>query len=311
MSGRREPAPARRRRSGRARRTRRERASRRRCTGSAWDTVDERPVQAYSLGMKQRLGLAGGTAAEAPAARARRTDERAGPAGRPRGARAARRAEPGGTTVLLSSHQLAEVEALCTRVGDHQRAAGWWCRTSVATLRRPTGDVARPHPRPDWRRGVLGETVLRARRRPARRFDEPRLRDSTRRWSTPACASRSWSPSAARSRRSSSTSTEAGESRVIAVELRSWCTRPRTWISMGLLVGAAGDRSPSFVEATGIAPRARGGAGVPVPGAVERHAVRRGGRWRSSCRCSCPSPCSSWPGTRSRGRRRPARCATC
>ena len=55
--------------------------------------VDRRPVRAYSLGMRQRLGLAARPAAAAAAAGARRADERPRPAGHPRDARPAARAE--------------------------------------------------------------------------------------------------------------------------------------------------------------------------------------------------------------------------
>ena len=51
-------------------------------SGSAGST--SRPVRAYSLGMRQRLGLAAALLRYAAAARARRADQRAGPAGHPR-----------------------------------------------------------------------------------------------------------------------------------------------------------------------------------------------------------------------------------
>ena len=53
-------------------------------TGSGSAGVDGRPVRAYSLGMRQRLGLAHAAAPPAAAAGARRADERPGPAGHPR-----------------------------------------------------------------------------------------------------------------------------------------------------------------------------------------------------------------------------------
>lgn len=102
--------------------------------------VGARPVKAYSLGMRQRLGLAG--------ALLRRPnllilDEPTNGLD-PQGTREIRdlllalNAE--GTTLFLSSHLLAEVEALCTRVGvlDRGRLV---IQDDLAALRQPTGRV--------------------------------------------------------------------------------------------------------------------------------------------------------------------------
>jgi len=79
--------------------------------------VGRRPVKAYSLGMRQRLGLA---AALIRRPRLLILDE-PGNGLDPRGIRDLRELIIGlnetGVTVLLSSHLLAEVEQLCTRVG--------------------------------------------------------------------------------------------------------------------------------------------------------------------------------------------------
>lgn len=103
--------------------------------------VGKRPVKAYSLGMRQRLGLA--------AALLRRPellilDEPTNGLD-PQGIREIRelllRLHAGGTTVFLSSHLLAEVEQLCTRVGvlDRGRLV---VQDQLAHLRRPTGRTA-------------------------------------------------------------------------------------------------------------------------------------------------------------------------
>ena len=79
--------------------------------------IDGRSVRKYSLGMRQRLGLA---AALLRAPRLLVLDEPANGLD-PQGIREIRdllgRLNEAGTTVFLSSHQLAEVEQLCTRVG--------------------------------------------------------------------------------------------------------------------------------------------------------------------------------------------------
>jgi ABC-type multidrug transport system ATPase subunit len=102
--------------------------------------VGARPVKAYSLGMRQRLGLAGALLRRP---RLLILDEPTNGLD-PQGTREVRdllltlNAE--GTTLFLSSHLLAEVEALCTRVGvlDRGRLV---IQDDLAALRRPTGRV--------------------------------------------------------------------------------------------------------------------------------------------------------------------------
>jgi ABC-2 type transport system ATP-binding protein len=111
--------------------------------------VDERPVAAYSLGMRQRLGLA-----HALLGRPRLLvlDEPTNGLD-PQGIREIRQLlldlNAAGTTVFLSSHLLSEVEHLATRVGvlDRGRLV---LQERLDVLRRPTGrtyvrtpDVAR------------------------------------------------------------------------------------------------------------------------------------------------------------------------
>jgi ABC-type multidrug transport system ATPase subunit len=100
--------------------------------------VGNRPVKAYSLGMRQRLGLA--------AALLRRPDllvlDEPTNGLDPQGIREIRellvRLHSTGTTIFLSSHLLAEVEQLCTRVGvlDRGRLV---LQERLETLQAPTG----------------------------------------------------------------------------------------------------------------------------------------------------------------------------
>jgi ABC-type multidrug transport system ATPase subunit len=102
--------------------------------------VDARPVRAYSLGMRQRLGLAA-TLLRTP--RLLILDEPTNGLD-PRGMREIRdllaELNAAGTTVFLSSHLLFEVEQLCTRVGivDRGRLV---LQDELAALRAPTGRV--------------------------------------------------------------------------------------------------------------------------------------------------------------------------
>jgi ABC-2 type transport system ATP-binding protein len=120
-----------------------DRASRARRVDDALDEVglggvDQRPVRAYSLGMRQRLGLA---AALLRRPRLLVLDEPTNGLD-PQGIREIRdlllRLNREGTTVFLSSHLLAEVEQMCGRVGvlDRGRLV---LQERLDVLRRPTG----------------------------------------------------------------------------------------------------------------------------------------------------------------------------
>ncbi len=111
--------------------------------------VDRRPVKAYSLGMRQRLGLAGALLRRP---RLLILDEPTNGLD-PQGIREIRHLlqtlHAAGTTIFLSSHLLAEVEQLCTRVGvlDRGRLV---IQDDLDVLQQPTGrlfvrtpDVAR------------------------------------------------------------------------------------------------------------------------------------------------------------------------
>ena len=100
--------------------------------------IDRRPVKAYSLGMRQRLGLA---TALLRKPRLLVLDEPTNGLD-PQGIREVRdlllALNEAGTTVFLSSHLLSEIEALCTRVGvlDRGRLVA---QDDLAVLQAPTG----------------------------------------------------------------------------------------------------------------------------------------------------------------------------
>jgi len=98
----------------------------------------ERKVKGYSLGMRQRLGLA---AALLGAPRLLVLDEPTNGLD-PQGIREMRELllalNAAGTTIFLSSHLLAEVEQMCTRVGVHDRGR-LVVQESMHVLQQPTG----------------------------------------------------------------------------------------------------------------------------------------------------------------------------
>jgi ABC-type multidrug transport system ATPase subunit len=139
------------------------RRDRRRRIGEALDRVglggiDDRPVRKYSLGMRQRLGLA---AALLRSPRLLILDEPTNGLD-PRGIHEVRtllaELNAAGTTVFMSSHQLSEVEQLCTRVGviDRGRLV---LQDDLAVLRGPTGRVVVHTPDADRAVAVLGGRV--------------------------------------------------------------------------------------------------------------------------------------------------------
>ena len=110
--------------------------------------VDERPVKNYSLGMRQRLGLA---AALLRKPRLLVLDEPTNGLD-PQGIRDIRalllELNADGTTVFVSSHLLAEIEQLCTRVGVLDRGR-MVVQEELAVLRAPTGRILLGTPDPD------------------------------------------------------------------------------------------------------------------------------------------------------------------
>ena len=118
----------------------------------------DRRVRGYSLGMRQRLGLA---AALLRTPRLLVLDEPTNGLD-PQGIREMRdlllALNRDGTTIFLSSHLLAEVEQMCTRVGvlDRGRLV---VQEELASLRKPTGRTVVVTPDPDVALGLLDGRV--------------------------------------------------------------------------------------------------------------------------------------------------------
>jgi ABC-2 type transport system ATP-binding protein len=102
--------------------------------------VGRRPVKAFSLGMRQRLGIAGALLRRPELLVLDEPTNGLDPQGIIEIRELLARLNEGGTTVFLSSHVLAEVEALCTRVGIMDRGR-LVAQEPLDVLRRPTGRV--------------------------------------------------------------------------------------------------------------------------------------------------------------------------
>ena len=120
--------------------------------------IDKRPVKAYSLGMRQRLGLAGALLRKP---KLLILDEPTNGLD-PRGIREIRdllaELNDEGTTVFLSSHLLAEIDALCNRVGVMDRGR-LVLQDDLGHLRAPTGRVTVGTPTPDQAVALLNGRV--------------------------------------------------------------------------------------------------------------------------------------------------------
>jgi ABC-2 type transport system ATP-binding protein len=120
--------------------------------------VGRRPVKAYSLGMRQRLGLAGALLRRPELLVLDEPTNGLDPQGITEVRELLLELHRSGTTVFLSSHLLAEVEQLCTRVGvlDRGRLV---LQEELATLTAPTGATVVHTPTPDRVRAALDGRV--------------------------------------------------------------------------------------------------------------------------------------------------------
>ena len=138
--------------------------SRRRRVGEALEQVGlggvgRKPVKAYSLGMRQRLGLAGALLRRPELLVLDEPTNGLDPQGIHEIRGLLQDLNRSGTTVFLSSHLLAEVEQLCTRVGvlDRGRLV---LQDELATLTAPTGATVVHTPTPEQVRATLDGRVL-------------------------------------------------------------------------------------------------------------------------------------------------------
>ena len=117
-----------------------------------------RPVRAYSLGMRQRLGLAGALLRRPQLLVLDEPTNGLDPQGIAEIRDLLLELHREGTTVFLSSHLLAEVEQLCTRVGvlDRGRLV---LQDELARLTAPTGATVVRTPSPDLVRATLDGRV--------------------------------------------------------------------------------------------------------------------------------------------------------
>ncbi|MFD2092210.1 ABC transporter ATP-binding protein [Blastococcus deserti] len=120
--------------------------------------VGRRPVKAYSLGMRQRLGLAGALLRRPELLVLDEPTNGLDPQGITEIRELLLDLHRGGTTVFLSSHLLAEVEQLCSRVGvlDRGRLV---LQDQLATLTAPTGSTVVHTPVPERVRATLDGRV--------------------------------------------------------------------------------------------------------------------------------------------------------
>jgi ABC-2 type transport system ATP-binding protein len=120
--------------------------------------VGRRPVKAYSLGMRQRLGLAGALLRRPELLVLDEPTNGLDPQGITEVRDLLLELHRTGTTIFLSSHLLAEVEQLCSRVGvlDRGRLV---LQEDLATLTAPTGSTVVQSPTPERVRAVLDGRV--------------------------------------------------------------------------------------------------------------------------------------------------------
>ena len=266
--------------------------------------VGRRPVKAYSLGMRQRLGLAGALLRRPELLVLDEPTNGLDPQGIAEVRELLLELHRTGTTVFLSSHLLAEVEQMCTRVGvlDRGRLV---LQDELAMLTAPTGrSCTRRRPTGSGRRSTAGSRARRRRgsssaarpgrgQRPARRagvpvtglaLERPTLEEVV------LAAAGEHRPGGA---------IEARDPRRAAQAV----PRPRTWATIASSTRCRSSSRCCCGHRPGATAGDEGRRSSPRSSPTAR--CSRWRRWRSCCRCSCRSRSPSSPGTRSPGRPRP------
>ncbi len=121
--------------------------------------VGRRPVKAYSLGMRQRLGLATALLRQPELLILDEPSNGLDPQGIGEIRQLLLKLHAAGTTIFLSSHLLAEVEQLCSRVGvlDRGRLV---LQAQLAELQAPTGRIVLRTPDLPAAAALLGGRVV-------------------------------------------------------------------------------------------------------------------------------------------------------
>ena len=122
------------------------------------DPADRRPVRTYSQGMRQRLGLAAALMRRPKLLILDEPTNGLDPQGIQEIRRLLLQLNDDGTTIFLSSHLLAEIQQMCTRVGV-LRDGRLIVQEQLDTLLQPTGLVAVRTPDADRCTELLGAVV--------------------------------------------------------------------------------------------------------------------------------------------------------
>ncbi|HJQ02427.1 MAG TPA: ATP-binding cassette domain-containing protein [Jatrophihabitans sp.] len=120
--------------------------------------IGRRPVKAYSLGMRQRLGLAAALLREPELLILDEPTNGLDPQGIGEIRQLLLKLHAAGTTIFLSSHLLAEVEQLCSKVGVLDRGR-LIVQSELAALQAPTGRIVLRTPDPALAASLLDGRV--------------------------------------------------------------------------------------------------------------------------------------------------------